>query len=399
MIPTSVNRVVKFCRRLALLCSTCAVIAIVSPVIVRGGPMTVATTSPSNPATQPDAFPNPYASADAEPHMDAEYDAAFADIEVSLGRCPPSLVVSPERRDALTMLDLIFHDPYAPERKPVQDFHVHQAQATADALEHDAPPEEGAKIYMFYNMGFIVRTRTVTIGFDLVRMEHMDKFALPDDLMKRVINQCDVLFISHVHLDHADPWVAQTAIDEGKPVVAPPDLWSDQPIGAHLTKLKRDSSLRQTVTLHDGRRELNVIANPGFQNLKTGDGVTNNVYVVQTPDGMLFAHTGDNNAYVPSGMNWTDPEHPNQQIDVLLLNDWTMTLAPKTMRGYNPRLVIAGHFNELGHPNVLSRAPYWRGLVHGTKSIYPWLVMTWGESFTYRRDAMPAGPAAQAAAH
>ena len=144
--------------------------------------------------------------------------------------------------------------------------------------------------------------------------------------------------------------------------------------------------------LRGGDRQLSVIANPGFQNIKTGESVTNNVYVVKTPEGLLLAHTGDNNAYVPKGMNWTDPEHPNQQIDILMLNDWTMTLAPKTMRGYNPRLVIAGHFDELGHANINARAPYWRGLIHGEKSIYPWLVMTWGESFDYRADALPPGP-------
>ena len=359
----------------------------------------IPSTLPASPATQPDELPpNPYLSSADEPHMDAEYEAALADVEASLAKCPPDLAVSSERRDALTMLDLLFHDPFASERKAVQAFHVRRAELIADELEHDPVPTDGAKIYMFYNMGFIVRTHTVTLGFDLIRAEHLGQFALPDALMKRIIDQCDILFISHVHLDHADPWVAQTFIDEGKPAVGPPDLWADQAINAHLTKLKRDSSLRQTVMLKGGR-ELSVITNPGFQNMKTGDSVPCNVYVVKTPDGLLIAHTGDNNAYKPAGMNWTDPQHPNQQIDVLLLNDWTMTLAPRTLRGYNPRLVIAGHFDELGHANVNARAPYWRGLVHGGKSIYPWLVMTWGESFNYRRDAIPAGPPASLAQH
>ena len=350
-----------------------------------------ATTMPA--ATPPDAaWPNPFLSAAPEPHQDAEYQAALGDVEASLARCPPTLDPSPERRDALTMLDLMFHDPFARDRGPVRAFHARRAERTADALAHDAPPTDGATIYMFYNMGFVVRTRGVTLGFDLIRAKHLGPFAVADDVMKRIVDQCDVLFISHVHLDHADPWVAQTFIDQGKPVVAPPDLWTADPIHARLTRLKRAATLRQAVPVRGGHASIDVVVDPGFQAIKTGDGVTCNVYVVRTPEGLLVAHTGDNNTYRPTGSNWADPRAGPQRIDVLLLNDWTMIQSPKALRGYDPRLVIAGHYDELGHDNVNARAPYWRGLIHARKSVYPWLVMTWGESFEYRRQAMPASP-------
>ena len=246
-------------------------------------------------------------------------------------------------------------------------------------------------------MGFVVRTASVTVGFDLIAAKHLPGFDLPDDLMRRLVAQCDVLFISHTHWDHADPALAELFLDRGKPVVGPPDLWAGAPINARLTRLRRQPLLQQPVPVRAGRRTLHVIANPGFQNLKTGENVTNDVYVVGTPEGLVIAHTGDDNTFKPAGFTWVDPDHPqpHQGVDVLLLNDWTLQV-PRTLRGYDPRLVVGGHFDELGHENVFARAPYWRGLLHAHKSPVPWLVMTWGESFDYDRRAFPAGTAAAA---
>ena len=40
-------------------------------------------------------------------------------------------------------------------------------------------------------------------------------------MMDKLTDQCDLLFISHSHRDHADEVVAQMFLDKSKPVVAP----------------------------------------------------------------------------------------------------------------------------------------------------------------------------------
>ena len=64
--------------------------------------------------------------------------------------------------------------------------------------------EEGMMIWKLYNHGFVVRTSSVTIGFDLVsgKSTHVEGFSIEDAVMKKLIDQCDVLFISHRHSDH-----------------------------------------------------------------------------------------------------------------------------------------------------------------------------------------------------
>src|SRR5690625_7867771 len=85
--------------------------------------------------------------------------------------------------------------------------------------------DEGAMIWKLYNMGIVARTASVTVCFDLVRAHssRVEEFPVSDEVMGSVIDQCDALFVSHRHGDHADQCVAQTFIDRGKPGTAPPD--------------------------------------------------------------------------------------------------------------------------------------------------------------------------------
>jgi hypothetical protein len=56
------------------------------------------------------------------------------------------------------------------------------------------------------------------------------------------------------------------------------------------------------------------------------------------------------------------------------------------IRGFSPKLVITGHENELGH-SVDHREPFWLTYDRLHESPAPFLMMTWGESFHYRRNA------------
>jgi len=62
-------------------------------------------------------------------------------------------------------------------------------------------------------------------------------------------NEGDAHFISHQHGDHSDPWVVQTFIDQGKPVVAPPDLWTEEPIFKSITHLERNTNTLHTLKI------------------------------------------------------------------------------------------------------------------------------------------------------
>jgi L-ascorbate metabolism protein UlaG (beta-lactamase superfamily) len=300
---------------------------------------------------------------------------------------PPQLPEPLERRLALHLLDGVLHDVYAPQRPPVIDFFHQRIQRAAEQLE-TASVDKGAVIWKLYNHCFVVRTATVTVAFDLTRARlwRTEGFELPNDLVSRIVDQCDVLFISHRHGDHADEWVAQTFLDQGKPVVAPPEVWADKPIHEHLTHLERKPHDLQSLPIQNGKRTLQVVPYPGHQ-----DDLQNNVSLIFTPEGMSFVHFGDqwNDG---ADFDWIDQVGSRHRVDVLLPNCWTTDIA-RAVRGFDPELVITGHENEMGH-TIDHREPYWLTYQRktgsdrfgGSKLIgydKPLLVMTWGESYHY----------------
>jgi len=250
---------------------------------------------------------------------------------------------------------------------------------------------EGATIWKLYNMGFIIRTRTVTVAFDLVRGDSARHagFALPAEIMHRYVDQCDALFISHRHGDHVDEAVAQRFLDQGKPVVAPPQVLAGKPIATRLTHLKREAHTEQVLRIQNGRRELKVVIYPGHQMERT----ENNVALIITPEGLSFAHLGDQINEPPFMVDyaWIDEVARHHHVDVLLPASWTNEIL-RIAQGFRPRLVLPGHENELGHP-IDDRVPFWGDadflqLTYPElkRSVYPVIVMTWGESYHYSRN-------------
>jgi len=338
-------------------------------------------------------------------YMNRQAGALLAEVERTLEQAPPRVPEPRERRLALLVLDGVLHDAYAPNRPAVQRFYQNRIESAVAAME-STKVDEGAVIWKLYNHGFVVRTATVTLAFDLnpgtpgFRLLHPDKtrtnvassgFPIPDTLMERIVRQCDVLFVSHRHGDHAIPSVAQAFLDQGKPVVAPPDAFEGVDFADKVTRLAREAHTLQTLPIQNGGRELRVAVYPG-QQYQDG-GPMNNVVVVFTPEGMSFAHNGDqiNDPYpeYQKDYEWIDPVHEHFKVDVLMTNCW-MNDIYRTVKGFDPKLVVPGHENELGHP-VWDRVPYWGdaeylGLTYPQllASDYPVLVMTWGESYHYK---------------
>jgi len=303
---------------------------------------------------------------------------------------PPGWPEPPARRSALLLLDGVLHDVYAPQRPPVQSFFKTRLREAIADIEQ-AEIINGARVWKLYNHGFLVRTKSVTIGFDLVQGKsvRVEEFSIGNDDMDRLIDQCDVLFISHLHGDHAEEWIAQSFIDQGKKVVAPPGLWKNRSIYAHITHLERIPHTKQTLPVQGGQQELKVVVYPGHQ----GIDIENNVHLVFTPEGLSFSHMGDQSN--DDDFEWIDEVSNNHVVDVLMPNCWTTDIV-RVAKGFNPVLIITGHENEMGH-SIDHREPYWLSYQRqkgserfgGKRNIgygNPFILMTWGESYHYKRE-------------
>lgn len=294
------------------------------------------------------------------------------------------------RRSALLLLDGVLHEVYAPHRIPVQEFLKIRIHKTAVEIE-EAKILNGARIWKIYNHGFIIRTKTVTIGFDLVtrKSERTGDFFIEEDDMKSLINQCDVLFISHRHGDHAEEWIAQTFIDQHKPIVAPPEVWKEKAIHKKITHLERIPHKKQTLSVQNGQRELQVVIYPGHQ----GKDIENNVPLVITPEGLSFSQMGDQSNI--DDFEWIDDIGKNHYVDILMPNCWTTDIV-RVAKGFKPVLIITGHENEMGH-TIDHREPNWLTYKRkkgsdrfgGSKDVgydTPLILMAWGESYHYKRE-------------
>jgi L-ascorbate metabolism protein UlaG (beta-lactamase superfamily) len=322
--------------------------------------------------------------------LNNQADALLNQAGEVLSEVPPAWPEPDARRSALLLLDGVLHDVYAPYRPPVQRFLKTRIHTAAGEIEQTRLTT-GARIWKIYNHTFIVRTASVTIAFDLVgrRSFGADGFSINEEDMLRLVNQCDVLFISHYHGDHAEEWVAQQFVDAGKPVVAPAEVWRDKAIYAQITHLKREPHAKQILPVQNGNQQLEVVIYPGHQ----GSNIPNNVALVFTPEGLSFSHMGDQSN--DADFSWIDTVAQHFNVDVLLPNCWTTDIV-RVARGFDPALIITGHENEMGH-TIDHREPYWLTYQRRTASERfggdpnvgydtPLIPMAWGESYLYKRD-------------
>ena len=308
--------------------------------------------------------------------LNAQHGHSLSTVSSALEAFPPTLKEPLERRMALLMLDNVLHEQDAAKRPTVQSF-FHSRIRTALKEIKGARVSDGARIWKLYNHGFIIRTSSVTFAFDLVRAHsaRADGFALSDDLMRDLVAECEALFISHRHGDHADEFVAEEFIRSGKPVVAPPEVWANKPIHDKLTHLDRDADLVQLLPIDGGAKTLRVINFPGHQ----GERIQNNVPLVITPEDLSFAQTG--NQSNDDDFSWIDLVGHEHKVDVLFPNCWTPNIT-RMIKGFDPSLVITGHENEMGH-TIDHREPHWLTYVRLGVTATPYIVMTWGESYHY----------------
>jgi L-ascorbate metabolism protein UlaG (beta-lactamase superfamily) len=224
-----------------------------------------------------------------------------------------------------------------------------------------------------YNHGFIVASANATIAFDLTRAgsSKSDSFALSDSLTRLLIDECDILFVSHWHQDHADDWVAENFLSQHKTVVSPDSVWIDKPFYASITHPVRSADSIYRIGLR-GNHTIKYRAMPGHQG-----NVLNNVYIVTMPDGLTFAHTGDQ--YNPDDFSWIDSVRTHFRIDGLFLNSWSLNVY-RLIKGFSPRFIFPSHEDELGHP-IDHREAYWLTMDKFRDLPQKVIYMTWGEVF------------------
>jgi hypothetical protein len=189
--------------------------------------------------------------------------------------------------------------------------------------------DDGVTVWQIYNHGFVVRTSTVTLGFDLDDHFFKDNFNL--DGLDFLADDLDVLFISHNHADHRYPPLVKAMKDLGKPVI---------------DRINPDTDpARLRINLGDSINEvyLHITEHEGLHS------VTNKMYEVVTPEGYKIFHTGDNQ---------TSATLPDiEDVDIFLLNAWVNEsgLASHTTGSRNainkimPKVTLPGHILELGH--------------------------------------------------
>ncbi|MFQ5823555.1 MAG: FlgD immunoglobulin-like domain containing protein [bacterium] len=286
---------------------------------------------------------------------------ALEQIKNNLLNNPPNTGDPTVREQTILALDNILKDDSSRSSQSVYNFYNLMMEKVNTELRDTVP--EGAAIWMMYNHGFVIKTPQHVFAFDLVDGYHGWLTHLPSEL----IQQIEVLFISHEHGDHFDNSVASAVMANGGYVVVP----SENSNMGNVPMAEGDS-----LTISG----LHIKAHYGLHSVPI------RIYEVTTPSGFKILHTGDNQTSA------TLPEVDS--VDVLLLNAWVNDSGTGTavvgMRNcinkLNPTVMIPGHIHELGHDyvpgNPTSRVPYeWAFEVDDEPITAEVRVMAWGERY------------------
>ena len=299
--------------------------------------------------------------------LDDWMQAALSWVATVLEANPPGTGAEDLRRLALTALDDPLHVESARLRRPVQAFVNRQLDRAVHEIATTSVAQ-GAVIWKLDNDGFIVKTRHHTYGFDVSDLAGPGT-ASAERRAVQLAEALDGSFTTHRHGDHLNPPFMQQMVALGKPVVIPPDLWSDDVRGKGMLRVAGGD--KRSVA------GMSCEVFPGHQ-----IDVPNNVYLI-TSDGISIMHAGDQfqEADFPA---WIDGLGKSRQVDVLLISCWTLDL-PRVVQGARPKLVITGHENELWHP-VRERESYADSFERLSAVHCPSLVMTWGEKLTWSEE-------------
>ncbi|MEN8255354.1 MAG: hypothetical protein ABFR33_07785 [Verrucomicrobiota bacterium] len=294
-----------------------------------------------------------------------------------------------ERKNALYRVDaLVNHHPF-PYDDWLKGFFLNRYLKTIDGIE-TTDVQTGAVAWNLYNMAYVVKTKGITVAFDLIRVPHALRGTLDDELYDKlatkIVDLCDVLFISHAHDDHADGFVADEFIRRGKQVVAPSNIFMQADFYDDILHLPPDGA--KTNLWVPGRGvELSLRIYPGHQQISATGAIENNFTVATLPNGITVAHSGDQ--YWAPDFVWIDTVYTDVAVDILMANNWT--LWPDRLRnGVRPAIILPGHVNEMGH-GIPSRIPFWKSYLSWQNAGDEAVHLLWGEPYGYGGSAKIIG--------
>ena len=285
---------------------------------------------------------------------------------------------SVKRKNAFTLVDAVTHCPMPHDDCVKKMFFDRYEKALNDINNTDV--KSGLAIWNIYNMSYIVKTKDVTVAFDLIRLPvslRQDEKSCKK-LTKKLINLCDILFVSHIHGDHADAFVAEKFLSQNKPVIAPPTVFSNEKFYRKITHITPNGKKIKFKIPHT-KKEFSLRIFPGHQAVSSDKAVENNFVIITFTNNITVAHSGDQ-AWMDD-FKWLDEIYKNSNVDVLMINTWTMD-PNRIIKGINPKIILPGHINEMSH-ELIARKPYWESYnvwkCGGKKVIH----LFWGEKFEY----------------
>ena len=306
-------------------------------------------------------------------YLQVQSEYAFKLVDEGLDAFSPVVGAPIERKLALYNLDALLHDTRNDNTEAFRDFV--NSRVTKLLADLDKPMKRGMRVYKIYNEAFVVRTKSVTIAFDISRCRcrgHKDPI-IPTELVQKIVAKCDAMFLTHNHGDHVDSSVADLFIAAGKPVIATPNILVDK---EGVTHRRIDEGLEKfDLPLRNGRKVAVAIV-PGYQGK-----LLNNIYVVTTPEKYTVCHTGD----MSGKANFKLIENIKNEapkIDALIINCWTGRI-DKVLPYFNPRYIVTGHENEMGH-TIDHREAFWLTFAKMAEVPYDYVVTAWGEWFTVK---------------
>lgn len=308
--------------------------------------------------------------------INAQTELTFELVNEIINTDKPSVEApSQARKAALYLLDQIFHDTRLDNSPFVSNFLDGRMEMVLADLK--TPLKKGMKVYKLYNDGWIIRTPKVTIGWDIYRgrkVKDSDRRLMSDSIATALADACDIMFLTHNHGDHVDPFVVECFTSKGKPVVAPDEILADNKAVTHTRK---EEIWKETFKAANGAK-LKATIIPGHQ-----DHLQNNIYVVTTPDGYTVSSTGDQ--WLKSDLDMVlNLKGKITPVDVFMPICWAAKL-PEMCQSFGSKVVLTGHENELGDHTIDHREAYWLSYNKLEDFPIPNSLMTWGECFYYEK--------------
>ena len=295
-------------------------------------------------------------------------------VDKALDANPPSKDINLERQLALLMVDAVTHEPKPIDNPAVLDFLARRMNLVLEDLDKPLKGRKSLRIYKLYNCGIIFRTRDITVAVDINGREGK---LIPDEIMQKIVDKVDILFLTHNHSDHIDAHVRDFCHRKGIPIYAPDEIFKND---IQVNHIRRDGLYTFGIDHPKGNLTVNVL--PGHQDL-----LQNNIWIITLPNGKVVGATGDQSKGERKDLDWLKDIYVNlPRIDVLAVDCWLHDY-DEHVADFNPRLIISQHENEIGAHGIDHRESYWMTMFKNEKvhrNNIPCVLMTWGEWYDYK---------------